>query len=97
MRRSIDDRPFDPGDYPPHYEEEELTPVGWAVAISDDYGDARPRVIITVEELGRPGQGLVGHLTPDVARRLRVALRDGSPLASGGRPGPVRAGPVPRR
>ena len=77
MRRSIDDRPFDPGDYPPHYEEEELTPVGWAVAISDDYGDAQPRVIITVEELGRPGQGLVGHLTPDVARRLRVALGDG--------------------
>ena len=77
MRRSIDDRPFDPGDYPPHYEEEELTPVGWAVAISDDYGDAQPRVIITVEEPGRPGQGLVGHLKSDVARRLRVALRDG--------------------
>ena len=42
MRRSIDDRPFDPGDYPPDYEEEELTPVGWAVAISDDYGDEAP-------------------------------------------------------
>ena len=77
MRRSIDDRPFDPDDYPPHYEEEELTPVGWAVAISDDYGDARPRVILTVEELGRPGQGLVSHLTPEATRRLRVALRDG--------------------
>ena len=77
MRRSIDDRPFDPGDYTPHYEEEELTPVGWAVAISDDYGDAQPRGIITGEEPGRPGQGLGGHLTPDGARRLRVALRDG--------------------
>ena len=77
MRRSIDDRPFDPSDYPPHYEDEELTPVGWAVAISDDYGDARPRVILTVEELGRPGQGLAGHLTPEATRRLRVALRDG--------------------
>ena len=76
MRRSIDDRPFDPGDYPPHYEEEELTPVGWAVAISDDYDDARPRVVLTVEELGRSGQGLVGHLSPGIARRLREALCD---------------------
>lgn len=77
MRRSIDDYPFDPADYPPQYEEDELTPISWGVAISDDYDDAEPRVVLTVEEVGRPGQGLVGHLNPTIARRLRLALRDG--------------------
>ena len=76
MRRSIDDYPFDPADYPPYYEDDELTPISWAVAISDDYGDAQPRVILTVEEVGKPGQGLIGHLSPDIARRLRGAVRD---------------------
>jgi len=76
MRRSIDDYPFDPADYPPAYADDELTPVSWAVAISDDYDDAVPRVVLTVEEVGRAGYGLVGHLSPEVARRLRVALRD---------------------
>ena len=32
--------------------------------------------MLTVEEVGRAGQGLVGHLSPDIARRLRGALRD---------------------
>ena len=54
----------------------ELTPVSWAVAISDDYDDGEPRVVLTVEEIGRAGAGLVTHLTPDLARRLRVAVRD---------------------
>ena len=76
MRRSIDDYPFDPADYPPAYEEDELTPISWAVAISDDYDDAEPRVVLTHEEVGRAGEGLVGHLSPQIARRLRVALRD---------------------
>jgi hypothetical protein len=76
MRRSIDDYPFRASDYPPDYEDDELTPISWAVAISDDYGDARPRVILTVEEVGKPGEGLVGHLSPDIARRLRGAVRD---------------------
>jgi hypothetical protein len=76
MRRSIDDYPFEPADYPPHYEEDELTAVSWAVAVADDYEDAEPRVVLTVEEVGRPGTGLVAHLGPDIARRLRVALRD---------------------
>jgi hypothetical protein len=76
MRRSIDDYPFQPSDYPDRYEEDELTPISWGVAISDDYDDAEPRVVLTVEEVGRPGSGLVGHLNPAVARRLRAALRD---------------------
>ena len=75
MRRSIDDYPFDAADYPPDYDEE-LTPISWAVGISDDYADGEPRVILTFEEVGRAGQGLVGHLSPDIARRLRSAIRD---------------------
>jgi hypothetical protein len=76
MRRSIDDYPFDAADYPPSYEDEELTPISWAVALSDDYDDGTPRVVLTVEEVGRAGEGLVAHLPAPVARRLRAALRD---------------------
>jgi hypothetical protein len=35
-----------------------------------------PRVVLTVEEAGRAGLGLVAHLAPATARRLRTALRD---------------------
>jgi hypothetical protein len=77
VRRSIDDEPFDPATYPPGWEDDdELSPVSWAVAISDDYDDTTPRVVLTVEEIGRPGAGLVAHLPTGGARRLRVALRD---------------------
>lgn len=75
MRRSIDDHPAGADDVPPGLEED-VVPVSWAVAISDDYDDADPRVVLTVEEVGRPGEGLVSHLSPALARRLRVALRD---------------------
>jgi hypothetical protein len=75
MRRSIDDHPAGTGDVPPGLEDD-LAPVSWAIAISDDYDDAEPRVVLTVEEVGRPGEGLVTHLTPVLARRLRTALRD---------------------
>lgn len=51
--------------------------VSWAVAISDDYDDAEPRIVLTVEEVGQAGAGIVAHLSPTMARRLRVALRDG--------------------
>jgi hypothetical protein len=46
------------------------------VAVSDDYDDSEPRVVLTTEEVGRPGAGLVFHLAPAAARRLRLALRD---------------------
>jgi hypothetical protein len=75
LRRSIDDHPAQTTDLPPG-SDTELTPVSWAVAISDDYDDAEPRVVLTVEEVGRAGEGLVAHLSPAVARRLRTALRD---------------------
>ena len=53
----------------------ERTRIAWAVAVLDDCeGCEGPRVELTVEELGRPGAGLVGHLAPETARRLRAAL-----------------------
>lgn len=74
MRRSIDDHPFDPADQPPG--DDDLARLSWAVAIADDYDDAEPRVVLTVEEVGRAGEGLVLHMAPPLARRLRVALHD---------------------
>jgi hypothetical protein len=74
MRRSIDDFPFTPDDLPEGADDAML--VSWAVAISDDYDDAAPRVVLTVEEVGRPGAGLVAHLTPEMTRRMRGALHD---------------------
>ena len=74
MRRSIDDYPFSDDDLPAGADD--AMRVAWAVAISDDYDDAEPRVVLTVEEVGAPGAGLVAHLSPDLARRLRRALHD---------------------
>jgi hypothetical protein len=72
MRRSIDDSLDDhPSD------DDERPPVSWAVAASDDCdacGLSEPRVVLTVEEAGRAGLGLVAHLAPTTARRLRAAL-----------------------
>ncbi len=72
MRRSIDDA-FD--DHPA--DDEERSPVSWAVALADDcdacgYGEAR--VVMTVEEVGHAGLGLIAHLAPVTARRLRGAI-----------------------
>ena len=74
VRRSIDDYPFREEDLPPGADD--AARLSWAVAISDDYDDAEPRVVLTVEEVGRPGEGLVSHLSAEHARRLRLALRD---------------------
>ena len=76
MRRSIDDHPFDPTQDPVVADDPDLTPVSWAVAIADDYDDAEPRIVLTVDEMGKPGEGLVAHLLPSEARRIRMALRD---------------------
>ncbi|MEW6155547.1 MAG: hypothetical protein AB1673_16415 [Actinomycetota bacterium] len=49
--------------------------VSWAVAITDDCEDCEDlRVEVTFEEDGRPGTGLVAHLSPGSARRLQSAL-----------------------
>lgn len=76
MRRSIDDLPAADDAVPIGDDGEPVGRVSWAVAISDDYEDAEPRVVLTVEEVGRAGEGLVAHLDATAARRLRVALRD---------------------
>jgi hypothetical protein len=50
-------------------------PVAWAVAVRDDCDACEDlRVELTVEEVGRPGAGLIAHLSPESARRLRAAL-----------------------
>jgi hypothetical protein len=47
----------------------------WTVAVLDDCdGCSDVRVELTLEEVGRAGQGVVGHLAPATARRLRAAL-----------------------
>lgn len=72
MRRSIDDSIDDHPDT-----DDERPPVSWAVALSDDCeacGDGELRVVLTMEEIGRAGYGLVAHLGPDTARRLRAAI-----------------------
>ncbi len=74
MRRSIDDQPLTADDLPPGAED--AMAISWAVAISDDYDDGEPRIVLTVEEIGRPGAGLIAHLDPDRTRRLRQALHD---------------------
>lgn len=74
MRRSIDDHPFSLDELPSS--DEDIQHLSWAVAINDDYDDSEPRVVLTVEEVGHPGAGLIAHLSPTIARRLRVALRD---------------------
>ena len=76
MRRSIDDHPFDPLLDPVVADDPDLTPVSWAIAIADDYDDAEPRVVLTVDEIGKPGEGLIAHLLPTEVRRVRRALRD---------------------
>jgi hypothetical protein len=53
----------------------ERAQLAWTVALLDDCEECDGlRVELTVEEVGRPGAGLVGHLAPATARRLRSAL-----------------------
>jgi len=72
VRRSIldavDDHPAD---------DDERPPASWAVAICDDCdgcGFGEPRVVLTLESLGEAGSGVIAHLAPDGARRMRQAL-----------------------
>lgn len=73
MRKSIDDSVDD------HPEgDEERPPASWAVAVADDCeACADGRIVLTVEEWGRAGAGVVAHLSPNTARRLRRAIADG--------------------
>jgi hypothetical protein len=56
-------------------DDSERAQAAWAVAAFDDCDEcADLRVELTVEEVGRPGTGLVAHLAPATARQLRAAL-----------------------
>ena len=49
--------------------------LSWTVAVLDDCdGCADARVEFILEEVGRPGAGMNGHLAPATARRLRADL-----------------------
>ena len=49
--------------------------VAWSVVALDDCDECGDvRVVLTLEEVGRPGTGLAAHLAPDTARKLRSAL-----------------------
>ncbi len=74
MRRSIDVVNLDVGEMPDGLDD--VTPLSWTIAVSDDYDDAEPRVQLTVEPIGGAGDGLVAHLSPTNARRLRRAIAD---------------------
>jgi hypothetical protein len=70
MKKSID---FSFDDHPAG--DEDKAPVAWAVAVLDDCdGCADVRVELTVEHAGSNATGVVGHLAPRTARRLRAAL-----------------------
>jgi hypothetical protein len=56
-------------------EDPERATLAWTVALLDDCEACDGlRVELTVEEVGRPGAGVVGHLAPATARRLRAPL-----------------------
>jgi hypothetical protein len=69
MKKSID---FAIDDHP---EGGDRPPSAWAVAIADDCDECEDiRVEITFEEKGHAGAGVIGHLAPASARRLRAAI-----------------------
>lgn len=70
MKKSID---FALDDHPGDDEERPAT--AWALAVVDDCdGCGDVRVELTLEEVGRSGAGVVAHMAPATARRLRAAL-----------------------
>ena len=72
MKKSID---FAMDDHP---RGGERPPSSWAVAIADDCDECQDlRVELTVEEEDRRGMGIISHLSPQSARRLRAALAEG--------------------
>lgn len=55
--------------------DEERPQLAWSVALLDDCDTCEDiRVELILEEVGKPGYGLVAHLSPSNARKLRSAL-----------------------
>ncbi len=62
----LDDHPAD---------DPERAQAAWAVAAMDDCDECGDlRIELTLEDAGRPGTGVVAHLAPATARRMRAAL-----------------------
>ena len=69
MRRFLDDAIDD------HPDDEDKATTSWSVALLDDCeGCGDLRVVVTLEPVGEHGRGVVAHLAPDTAHRLRAAL-----------------------
>ena len=72
MRRSIDDAA---DDHPSG--DDDKPPSSWMVGLTDDCEACDDlRVVLTIEDVGAAGAGVVAHLAPATARRLRIALAD---------------------
>ena len=57
----------------------ERVPISWIVVAMDDCTECEDlRVELTVEEVGKQGAGLVGHLAPDSAAKAPGRARDGA-------------------
>lgn len=53
----------------------EKAQLAWSVVALDDCDECGDlRIELTLEEAGRPGGGLIAHLSPPSARRLRALL-----------------------
>ena len=60
-------------DHPP--DDPERAQAAWSVVLLDDCDGCEDlRVELTLEEAGAAGRGVVAHLAPATARRLRAAL-----------------------
>ena len=58
-----------------HPADEDKAPASWSVALLDDCdGCGDLRVVLTLEDVGDHGRGVVAHLAPATAVRLRKAL-----------------------
>ena len=59
-------------------DDDDKAPANWGVAVTDDCEACEdPRIVLTVEPRGEHGRGIVAHLGPASARRLRAALAAG--------------------
>lgn len=68
-----------------HHGDEDRPTTAWSVGIRDDCDTCEDiRVELILEEQGRPGTGVVAHLAPATARRVRAALA--SALKDAGEP-----------
>jgi hypothetical protein len=56
-------------------DDDEKAQLAWAVVAMDDCDECGDlRVELTLEEAGAPGTGLVAHLSPATARKLRATV-----------------------